>query len=348
MELSERKLKILSAIIGDYVKTAEPVGSRTLSRRPELDYSPATIRNEMADLEELGYLTHPHTSAGRVPSDKAYRLYVNALMDKKELSNEEKLCISDMLKCDCREFDKTIAKAATILSEITNLTSFAITPKQNKDTLKYIEFLPVDDDTVVLMIVSESGKVNNRTVKMSVPYNDEKLRILAKNMTYNYKGKTISQALTNNIIANFETDIMAMSGLAEDLMPTFMRTLEEMLDVNLYMDGLTNIFDLPEFNDISRAKEFLKLISKKEQITRKLMESENGITISIGAENAEDEFHDCSLITASYEINGQLVGKLGVIGPTRMEYAEVTSVIEYLTDNLSKAFKMIDEGEINE
>lgn len=348
MELSERKLKILAAIIGDYVKTAEPVGSRTLSRKPELDYSPATIRNEMADLEELGYLTHPHTSAGRVPSDKAYRLYVNALMDKKEPSIEEKSFIANMLIFDYQEFDKTIAKAATILSEITNLTSFAITPKKNEDVLKYIELLPVDENTVVLMIVSESGKVNNRAVKMSVPYTEDKLRILAKNMTYNYKGKTISQALTNNIIANFETDIMAMSGLAEDLMPTFMRTLEEMLDVNLYMDGLTNIFDLPEYSDVSRAKDLLKVLTKKDEITRKLIERDDGITISIGEENGDEDFQDCSLITASYEVNGKLVGKLGVIGPTRMEYAEVTSVIEYLTDNLSKAFKLVNGGEENE
>ena len=332
MELSERKLKILQAIISDYVRTAEPVGSRTLSKKPELDYSPATIRNEMADLEEMGYLTHPHTSAGRVPSDKAYRLYVNALMEKKELSREEKNIIAERLHSATDEFENT------------NLTSFALTPKKNEDVLKFINLLPVDEDTVVLMIVSESGKVSNKAVHMSVPYTEENLQLLSKTMTYNYKGKTISQALTNNIIANFETDIVAMSGLAEDVMPNFMKTLEDMLNVNLYMEGLTNIFDIPEYSDLSKARSFIEMLSQKEELTKKLIEREDGIIVTIGEENPEDIMQDCSLITASYHVDGKLVGKIGVIGPTRMKYGEVTSIIEYLTDNLNNTFKLESVG----
>ncbi len=343
MELSERKLKVLQAIIADYVKTAEPVGSRTLSKKPELGYSPATIRNEMADLEEMGYLTHPHTSAGRVPSDKAYRLYVNALMEKPELSKEEKSIIAQRLAGKVSDFNK-IEHAASVLSEITNLTSFALTPSQNEDVLKYINLLPVDEETVILMIVSESGKVSNKAVRMSVPYTQENLNLLSKTMTYNYKGKTVSQALTNNIIANFETDIVAMSGLAEDVMPNFMRTLEDMLNVNLYMEGLTNIFDIPEYSDLAKAKSFLEMLSQKEELTKKLVERDDGVIVTIGEENPEDIMQDCSLITASYHVDGKLVGKLGVIGPTRMRYGEVTSIIEYLTDNLSNTFKLESGG----
>lgn len=161
MELTERKLKILQAIISDYVRSAEPVGSRTLSKRFDLGISPATIRNEMSDLEEMGYLTHPHTSAGRVPSDKAYRLYVNSLMEKQELTPVEKKIIAEKLRADVTEFDETIKHAAKILSEITNLTSFAMTPTQSEDTLRFVNLLPVDERTVVLMIVSESGKISN-------------------------------------------------------------------------------------------------------------------------------------------------------------------------------------------
>ncbi|MBQ4649731.1 MAG: heat-inducible transcription repressor HrcA [Firmicutes bacterium] len=344
MDLSERKLKILQAIISDYVRTAEPVGSRTLSKHPELGFSPATIRNEMADLEEMGYLTHPHTSAGRVPSDKAYRLYVNAMMEKKELSREEKIVIAERLKGSATEFEKTIEHAASILSEITNLTSFALTPKKTEDVLKYINLLPVDEDTVVLMIVSESGKVSNKAIQMNVPYTDENLQLLSKTMTYNYKGKTISQALTNNIIANFETDIVAMSGLAEDVMPNFMRTLEDMLNVNLYMEGLTNIFDIPEYSDLEKAKNFIHMLSQKEELTKKLIERDDGIIVTIGEENADDVMQDCSLITASYHVDGRLVGKIGVIGPTRMKYGEVTSLMEFLTDNLNNTFKLESGG----
>ena len=257
MDLTERKLKILQAIISDYVKTAEPVGSRTLSKKYDLGISPATIRNEMADLEEMGYLTHPHTSAGRVPSDAAYRLYVNALMEKKELSREEKNIIAQRLRSNVNEFEKTIEHAASVLSEITNLTSFALTPAQNEDALRFINLLPVDEDTVVMMIVAESGKISNKVIHLKVPYTEENLHLLSKAMTYNYKGKSISQVLTDNIIENFHTDIAAMSGLAKDVMPNFMRTLEDMLNVNLYMEGLTNIFDIPEYSDLKKAKSFI-------------------------------------------------------------------------------------------
>lgn len=348
MDLSERKLKILQAIISDYVRSAEPVGSRTLSKKYDLGISPATIRNEMADLEEMGYLTHPHTSAGRVPSDKAYRLYVNALMEKKELSREEKMVIAQRLQGSVNEFEKTIEHAAAVLSEITNLTSFAMTPAQNNDTLKFINLLPVDEQTVVLMIVSESGKISNTALRMRVPYSEDNLQLLAKTMTFNYKGKTISEALTHNIIENVETDITAMSGLAANVMPNFMKTLEEMLNVNLYMEGLTNIFDIPEYNDLGKARSFLNMLSQKEDFTRKLLEREDGIIVTIGEENTDDIMQDCSLITATYHVDGKMVGKIGVIGPTRMRYGEVTSIIEYLTDNLNNVFKLEGGGEEDE
>ncbi len=341
MNLSERKLKILQAIISDFIKTAEPVGSRTLSKKFDLGISPATIRNEMADLEEMGYLTHPHTSAGRVPSEMAYRLYVNEMMGKSELSDEVKTAISNELYDNVMELEKTVQHAAKILSDITNLTSFAMTPTKERDTLKYINLLPVDETTVVLMIVSDSGKVSNTALRLNVPYTEENLELLSKTMTYNYRGKTISEALATNIIESIRTDMEAMSGLAQNVMPNFMRTLEQMLDVNLYMDGLTNIFSIPEYNsDIDRAKTFLEMLGKKEDFTKTLVNRENGVMITIGHENTDDTMKDCSVITATYHVNGELAGKIGVIGPTRMKYGEITSVIEYLTDNISNAFKL--------
>ena len=219
-----------------------------------------------------------------------------------------------------------------------------MTPKKTEDVIKYINLLPVDEDTVVLMIVSESGKVSNKAVKMSVPYTDDSLELLSKTMTYNYKGKTVSQALTNNIIANFETDVVAMSGMAEDVMPNFMKTLEDMLNVNLYMEGLSNIFDIPEYSDVSKAKSFIEMLSQKEEMTKKLIERDDGITVTIGDENEDSNLQDCSLITASYSVDGKLVGKIGVIGPTRMKYSKITSIIEYLTENLTDTFKL-ESGE---
>ncbi len=347
MQLSERKMKILQAIIGDFVKTAEPIGSRTLSKRYELGISPATIRNEMSDLEEMGFLTHPHTSAGRVPSMKAYRLYVDEMMSQHELPEEMKEQIASSLYGNFYELEKTVEHAAKILSEITQLTSFAITPKSDRDTLKYIKLLPVDETTIVLMIVSESGKTSNTILDVPVPYTDEALGILSKSMTYSYKGKTIGEALTTDIIKTFSEDISAFGNLAENIMPNFMKILEEMLNTNLYMDGLTNIFALPEYGDIDKARMFMEMVNKKEDFARTLDQRDDGIIITIGEENIDDSMKDCSLITATYHVDGKLVGKLGVIGPTRMEYGEITSVIKYLTDNISKTYG-VKEGDDDE
>lgn len=340
MDLTERKLRILQAIVGDFIRSAEPIGSRTLSKKLDLGISPATIRNEMSDLEEMGFLTHPHTSAGRVPSDKAYRLYVNNLMQKYELPAEEKHIIEEKITKNVTELERTIQHAATLLSELTNLTSFAITPNQESNRLKYINFLPVDPQTVVLMIVTESGKVSNTAIKMKVPYTEENLNILSKVMTYNYKGKTLSDILKVDIIKSFESDIEAMSRLVETIKPNFVSTLENMLNVELFLDGITNIFSCPEYNDIEKAKVFLEMVNQKKHFTDVLMNRENGVIITIGNENTEDILRDCSLITATYSINGKMVGKLGVIGPTRMKYDEVTSIIEYITDNINQTFKL--------
>ena len=344
MDLSERKLKILQAIIADFIKNAEPVGSRTLSKNYALGISPATIRNEMSDLEEMGYLNHPHTSSGRVPSEKAYRLYVNQMMNKHELTMEQKTSIAEQLHDSVNELEKMVQQAAHVLSEITNLTAFALTPRKEQDTLKYINLLPVDEYTVVLMLVSESGKVSNKTVRFDRSVSEETLRILAKTMTYNYRGKTLSEALTQDIIDDVQTDAEAMGVLERTIKPSFIRTLEDMLNVNLYMDGLTNIFSLPEYNDLDKARMFLEMVNRKEDFTRNLINRENGVIITIGNENHDERLNDCSVITATYHVDGKLLGKIGVIGPTRMQYGKVTSVVEYLTDNISKAF-MITEGD---
>ncbi|MBE6021500.1 MAG: heat-inducible transcription repressor HrcA, partial [Clostridiales bacterium] len=343
MELTERKLRILQAIIDDFVFSAEPIGSRTLSKKYELGISPATIRNEMADLEEMGYLTHPHTSAGRVPSDKAYRLYVDSLMQRAPVPEVQQAAIRSRLNENLSELNKTIERAATLLSEITNLTAFALTPKEDTNRLKYINLLPVDERSVVLMIVTETGKVSNTVLRLKTGYDARKLEILSKMLTYNYRGKELSSILTVDIIKSVEVDIEAMSGLMENIMPEFLRTLEKMLDTELYMEGLTNIFNIPEYNDIDKARMFMGMLNKKERISKVLDERADGIMITIGEENTDDEMKDCSLITATYRVNGKFIGKLGVIGPTRMKYDKVTSLIEFMTDNLSSTFKIAED-----
>lgn len=345
VELTKRKLKILQAIITNYVRTAEPVGSRTLSKDSDLNVSPATIRNEMSDLEEMGYLTHPHTSAGRVPSDKAYRLYVTNMMNPFDLSVEEKHVIDANLKADLDEFDKTMEHAAEILSEITNLAAFAMTPSRSFDTLNFVKLMPVDEQTVVLMIVADSGSIRNTTLKLNVPYTEETMHFLEKNISYTYRGRRISEVLTDSIIDDFNTDIEAIGKLAENIMPNFMRTLASMLDVQLFIGGLGNIFNIPEYSNIERAKNFLSMLDRKDELMRQLIDRDEGMIVTIGDENTGDGMSDCSLITATYHVNGKFAGKIGVIGPTRMRYSEITSIVEYITDNLNEAFKLEEDTE---
>lgn len=339
MDLSDRKLRILHAIVADFIASGEPVGSRTLSKKLDLNISPATIRNEMSDLEEMGYLTHPHTSAGRVPSDMAYRLYVDQLMQKSELPEDQKNIIAEKMADSAIELDRTIEHAAEVLSEITNMMSFAITPRADERKLKYINFLPVDERTVVLMIVAEDGKVSNTAIKLNCDYKEDDLELMSKVMTHNFKGRSVSQVLTMDIIESFESDITALGQLPADVVPSFIKTLENMLDVNLYMDGYTNIFNLPEYNDINKARGLLELVDNKDEFREVLVNRDNGVVVTIGDENSPD-MKDCSLITADYRVNGKLVGKLGVIGPTRMKYGEITSVIKYMTENISKTFEI--------
>lgn len=347
MDLTERKLKILQAIVGDFIYSAEPVGSRTISRKYDMGVSAATIRNEMSDLEDMGFLTHPHTSAGRIPSDKAYRLYVNSLMKKYELPDEEKLAIEKEISANMTELDKTIKHASNLLSRLTNLTSFAMTPNQDENKLKYVNILPVDERTVVLMIVAESGKVTNTAVRLKSQYDPKTLELLSKVLTHNYRGRSLSGILTLDIIKDLESDIVSMGKVAENIIPSFISTLENMLDVDLYIDGLENIFSIPEYNDINKAKVFMNMVSRKQELTKLLMNRESGVIVTIGNENDDDIMKDCSLITATYCVDGHCVGKLGVVGPTRMKYDEVTSVVEFLTQNLNSAFKLT-EGEEND
>jgi len=345
MDLNERKLQILQAIIADFISTGEPVGSRSLSKSHDMGISPATIRNEMSDLEEMGYLTHPHTSAGRVPSDKAYRLYVDELMDTSDLPLERQSEIKEKLSETRMELDSTIEHAAELLSEMTNLTSFAITPRVNENKLKYIQFLPVDERTVVLMLVSEKGKVLNKAIRLTSSYTEENLELMSKVMTHNYKGKTISSIMAANIVEDFQNDMGSLSGLAKDVVPSFLKTLEKMLDVDLYMNGYSNVFELPEYSgDVEKSRSFLQLLENKDHLKNLIVNRDNGLVITIGDENSED-MQDVALVTADYRVNGKLVGKLGVIGPKRMKYGEISSVLKYISDNISETFEIKEPEE---
>ncbi len=196
----------------------------------------------------------------------------------------------------------------------------------------------MDEHTVVLMIIGDDGKVSSTNIRLDHAYSAENLELMSRVMTHNFKGKTINDILTLDIVKAFESDMSVLHGFAQRIAPDFLEALERMLSVDLYMEGLANIFSIPEYNDIDKARCFIEMVQRKQQFTEVVVNRDNGLIITIGDENVEDYMKDCSLITADYRIDGTLVGKIGVIGPTRMRYGEITSVIQYISDNIGQAF----------
>ncbi|SKC79694.1 heat-inducible transcriptional repressor HrcA [Maledivibacter halophilus] len=334
MDLVARKLKILQAIINDFICTAQPVGSRTIAKKYNLGVSSATIRNEMSDLEELGYLVQPHTSSGRIPSDLGYRLYVDSLMREYELENKQKKFIKDLLLNKIVEIDDMIKNTSKILSQITNLTSMSLSAQFRNSKLKNIKLVQVDSDKVLLILVSNTGVVKNVILRIS-NVSQNVLNKVSNLLKDKLKGKTIAY-LDDEIITNIKRELIEYSTTIDLIIPTLQNSLEDLGESEIYLDGITNIFNLPEYTDINKAKKFIAALEKKELVYDLLKNDSNeDMSIKIGSENKIDEINDCSIITATYRLNGKIIGKVGVIGPTRMDYSKIIAVLNYLTNTLS-------------
>jgi len=325
MLMDDRKKIILKAIIDSYIDTAEPVGSRTIARKHGIGLSSATIRNEMADLEEMGLLEQPHTSAGRVPSDRGYRFYVDQLMPRRELTIFEIEQIKRALKMKINEVGQLISQASAVASDITRYTSMAITPQMNRSTLKTVQVLPVHFDKLLVIVVTSAGLVKNSLVK--IPDSISPSTITGFSNLINSK---LSGIILENInITDLKDDIEKEFDISKDAVIAVLGGINDCLNQifssDVYLDGATNIFDFPEFHDLLRAKQFLNVLNTKEVLCALMHRSiENGgLKIRIGTENEIDEIKDCSLVTATYSIKNEIIGSIGVIGPTRMEYSKV-------------------------
>ena len=335
MDLADRKMKILQAIIRDFITTAEPVGSRTIAKKYDLGISSATIRNEMADLEELGYLQQPHTSAGRIPSDKAYRLYVDRIMMMKKIAQIEKNIIQKSLTEKIGEFEHLISSTAKILSQVTKLTSVVISPQYRHNKLKHIQLIPIDSRRILLVIVLDSGIAKNAILRTAEEMNVEHLDRVSKLLNSKLQGLTIVD-ISNELIQSIKEEMQMFNAIIASIIPTVMSTLEEIEDVNLYLDGLVNILNLPEYNDIQKAREFITLLDQKDLLKDLLLNTQEDVSIIIGKENKHVNLQECSIITATYKLNGRTVGKIGVIGPTRMDYDNIVSVVDFMKSNLTQ------------
>lgn len=331
MIMDDRKKRILQAIIDDYIDKAEPIGSRTIARKYELGLSSATIRNEMADLEEMGYLAQPHTSAGRVPSDKGYRLYVDKLMPQRSLNSDEIRELKSAVNTRVYELSQLLKQATAVLSNFTKYTTMAVTPRMRSSTIRTVQVVPVDPGKALVVVVNNAGIVRNALIKVSEHATSEMLGRISNLLNDRLSGLTFEQADTERIRilgreAGVSVDILQpiLDGTAD--------CIHQMEDHEMYVEGSTNILNHPEFKDMDKAKQFLSLLDEKTSICRAVYDSArpNGISVRIGSENDLSSIRDCSLVTVSYNVADTMVGTIGIIGPTRMEYGKVISSIRYM------------------
>jgi len=330
-ELSERKMQILKTLIDDYVQTAQPVGSRTISRKYELGLSSATIRNEMADLEEMGYISQPHTSAGRVPSDKGYRFYVDHLMQAHTLAMEEMQQIRTAMELRMNEINSLIHRASNIISMITGYTSIAISPRLTGVMLKTVQLVPVDDKKVLAVVVSSGGIVKNQVVRLEAETASEILLRLSNYLHEKLNGQVI-ESLQFPAIEDIVRDTGIKPEVAVSILEGVMQCLKGIEQSELIMNGTMNLLNHPEFSDLFKVREVLELFNDQEVI-KALMNAamrKSGLNVQIGKENTLETMRDCSLITASYSLGDNDVGALGIIGPTRMSYGKVVSSMRYI------------------
>ena len=352
MQLDLRKKKILQAIVNEYINTAEPVGSRYIAKKRELGLSSATIRNEMADLEEMGYLAQPHTSAGRVPSDKGYRLYVDDLMEIRELTLEEVRVLRGELSLKINELNTLIKSASAAISKLTNYTSVTLTPSSDDCEVKKIETVLLDSSKVYVIVVSMSGAVKNSLANLSVKVDKETLALLTgilQDKLYGYSASRIGTWVLKEIKNEFKLSEQTREFILVPLLKAVFECLTQMSSAEIFLEGTTNIFSFPEFRNIERAQEFLKLMEDKKSITNVLsgLAKEENIKMLIGNENSIEEIKECSIVSATYSTGDLVLGTIGIIGPKRMEYSKVVSMMEYMNrmiaSELNKLITNMDE-----
>ncbi len=345
MSLDDRKINILKAIIGSYIESGEAIGSRTISKRYELGVSPATIRNEMSDLEEMGFLIQPHTSSGRIPTDKAYRYYVDELW-KSYLrpSESEHITIADIRKAiedEVQEMDMILKNSVRMLSQFTKYTSFIIAPQMKKSVVSRIQLVPVEHNKVLMIIILNNNLVRQGMINLKNPIPFDQMDRISNILTDRLKGyklEDFNDDLKNLIINDIYSIKENISESIRDLMPYLMNHITSFDDVRMYSDGVENILDFPEYSDPAKAKEFMSFIANKESVAKLVQDvGKHDIDISIGQENPYRELQDCSLITATCKFNGKTIGKIGVIGPTRMDYESVINTIKTMTDAMNEA-----------
>ena len=335
VELSERKHTILRAIIQNYLETGEPVGSRTLSKSTDLKLSSATIRNEMADLEDLGYIFQPHTSAGRIPSDKGYRLYVDMLMQDKEQELEE---LKSVMLEKTDRVEKVLKQAAKVLAANTNYATLVSSPVNRRNTLKFIQLSQVDARQIVAVIVMSGNVIKNKIIDVGEMLGNETLLKLNMLLNTTLNGMSIEE-INLGLIARLKEQAGIHSNVISNVLDAVADIIHVEDDMEIYTSGATNIFKYPELSDKQNAQEILNAFEEKQQlaelVTETLSSEENhGIQVYIGDEAPVKTRRDCSVVTATYDLGDGMKGTIGIIGPKRMDYEHVMKTLKTLQSKL--------------
>ncbi len=339
-DLNDRQLKILYAIIETYQETGEPVGSRTISKYSDLNLSSATIRNEMADLEDMGYIIQPHTSAGRIPSDKGYRLYVDMLMEQKD---EEINNIQGQMLEKVDKMDQILEQAAKVLANNTNYATMISAPANNRNRIKFIQLSEVDEHQVIAVIVLGGNVIKNRIIEVEEELGNETLLKLNMLLNTTLTGMAINE-INLGLIAQLKEQAGPHSQVVSNVLDEVADAIQVDEDMHIYTSGATNIFKDPELSDNQSAQEIISAFEEKQQltdlVTQTLSQEDNtGIQVYIGDEAPMETMKDCSVVTATYELGEGLKGTIGIVGPKRMDYEHVLESMKHLQDELDEMFR---------
>ncbi len=330
--MNDRQMRILEAIIQDYIQTGSPVGSRTLSKKYDLQLSSATIRNEMADLEELGLITQPHTSAGRIPSDKGYRLYVDTLMGRPDLAPDLDAIIVKMLHDKINNIDLLLEETARLVAMMTNYATIASTQTITEITIKRVQLIYVDHKSVACVIVTDANIIKHQIVSPLTEVDIQLCTMLSEILNSNISGMTLSELQRTDLTQL----VPEYKALVLQIIFTIISILQEEDTSQVFTRGTTNILDFYDFNDLKKARELLELLEQKPYLTKLLSKSSsNTVSISIGEENTLEPMKECSLITTTYKLGDCTLGTIGIIGPKRMNYAQVISLLEHISYHIT-------------
>ena len=348
MELTERKKKVLRSVVDLYIRTAEPVGSKLIAELPDMQYSSATIRNEMADLTAMGYLEQPHTSAGRVPSAAGYRLYVDELMADYRLSLDETKSINTAIEEKMQQVDKLVERVAKLVSQATDLPAISMASRYGGATISRYDLILAGQGSIILVLMLSNSEVVNKLIKLPVQIEEAELKLLSAVLN-----ATMTEIPAEDFNQSLLERVMRSAGNGASLVPVIVEfavdTLNHQGSTNMAMAGQMRLLGQPEYRDVDKAHKLLTTLDEDAfSNLPAVMQNTNGTQVIVGPENVAQELKDTSVVVTKFDIGDGMQGMIGVVGPTRMDYAKITARLSYFAESLSKMFAKPEQAQLPE